>query len=791
MEQTISDNNNISKESGSDQSNAVNVLDVFRHDEHLKQFVEQDFDSASYTSSVIKAANIGEALSRLNLALNQLDKELNSQVVAHHEELLSQVNNVKDLETMLQVITSGVDSLQLSVNRMIVDIGEPASVIYSRTLQLSRIQAACELLRKVIRFLYFSRKLKSHLQQGARELAKAAQCVLDLESLRKEGDLNGIAVVDAETRWIMKAGEDVMNNASRILIQGLESQNQTEVAAALQVFFNLGTLKTTVEGTITTLLERISKSMKASLMFNEETLSKGNLESSKTLLWTRLEKLMDTIHITCVQIWLIIRVLSKLKHPVLQTPLLAAVVKPNEQSVIISYWKELTQKISDCLDQAAKASPFIESTFVGDFPKLNRFFQELLKRLMTHYEIKYIKGSMSAEDQTLLINSVSLFRNAYLQRSFSRMFDSINKSFNMNSTPSSEEIINLVSIIANELETAHSSSDELTIAVAKNVSKAVKFFVTKVESSIGTDPTAYQITSDGTLSMTQQKNIKLFNVLFQLHANVTNVMNAMMTTPPLMSLGAVTEALNDLKKLGDQVLHPLYQKLAKYFEQTLLLMHREDFGGNDVAHSDGQACSGYLKQLQQQIMLLQNVLISKLANGTWLSHHNQLLSSRIVLFFVRHASLVRPLGEAGKLKLANDMAQLEFSIAPLFPANQLGYPYKMLRALRPFIFRETAQISSLSPTKCPELQVLPPSVILHHLFSRGPPSLQSPHTSRNWTVQQYSDWLDQHNEHEIWVLIKSTLDAYAAQVNLRGEKEFCPIYPIILSLGPSLLNRNM
>jgi hypothetical protein len=57
-----------------------------------------------------------------------------------------------------------------------------------------------------------------------------------------------------------------------------------------------------------------------------------------------------------------------------------------------------------------------------------------------------------------------------------------------------------------------------------------------------------------------------------------------------------------------------------------------------------------------------------------------------------HASLARPLGEAGKLQLTTDMTELEFALSAFVvdPVHQrpggglqaLGDDYKMLRAMR-------------------------------------------------------------------------------------------------------------
>ena len=59
----------------------------------------------------------------------------------------------------------------------------------------------------------------------------------------------------------------------------------------------------------------------------------------------------------------------------------------------------------------------------------------------------------------------------------------------------------------------------------------------------------------------------------------------------------------------------------------------------------------------------------------------------LVRTFLHHASIVRPLSEHGKLKLANEMAQIEFLLgAPLaavgLSTSDLGVLYQSLRAVR-------------------------------------------------------------------------------------------------------------
>ena len=75
---------------------------------------------------------------------------------------------------------------------------------------------------------------------------------------------------------------------------------------------------------------------------------------------------------------------------------------------------------------------------------------------------------------------------------------------------------------------------------------------------------------------------------------------------------------------------------------------------------------------------------------------------------MRHASLLRPLGEGGKLKLARDMAELELaasqSLLPLASDTTgpaLAASYRSLRALRPLLFLETAALVSAPSLRAP------------------------------------------------------------------------------------------
>lgn len=90
-------------------------------------------------------------------------------------------------------------------------------------------------------------------------------------------------------------------------------------------------------------------------------------------------------------------------------------------------------------------------------------------------------------------------------------------------------------------------------------------------------------------------------------------------------------------------------------------------------------------------------------------------AGRLLAFFARHAALLRPLPPPAKLQLAKDLAELQAGVGQaLWPLEALGPAVRCLRGLRAALFVEDGALDAAAPP----LRDLPPSVALHHLFSR-------------------------------------------------------------------------
>uniref|UniRef100_A0AAR2L7S6 Conserved oligomeric Golgi complex subunit 5 N-terminal domain-containing protein n=1 Tax=Pygocentrus nattereri TaxID=42514 RepID=A0AAR2L7S6_PYGNA len=151
------------------------------NDECYAEFLDEEFDAKTYTAHVIHHAVIAEHLAKLAQGISQLDRELHCQVVARHEDLLAQATGIESLEGVLEMMQTRIAALQNTVDRIRTKIVDPYNKIVVRTAQLARLQVACDLLRRIIRILYLSKRLQGQLQGGSRELTKAAQSLNELE----------------------------------------------------------------------------------------------------------------------------------------------------------------------------------------------------------------------------------------------------------------------------------------------------------------------------------------------------------------------------------------------------------------------------------------------------------------------------------------------------------------------------------------------------------------------------------------------------------------------------------
>lgn len=663
-------------------------------------------------------------------------------------------------------------------------VTEPYEKIVKRTKQLKRLQEACDLLRRIIRLLYLSKRLKTQLEGGAREIAKSAQSLAELDYLMEGQDLTGIDVIEQDRRFIRQARKEVETHALSMLSQGIENKNQSSVSTALQVFYHLDMLKNVVNQSVSDcikgLKEHIEQCVNVQHLMSSmkqtaptapgRTALPTNTAAFRAALWTNMEKVMDSIYNSCAQMQHLNKVISKKKDPVTHVKFSDIL----ESDMLDIFWSSTSYSLSSVFSGAVEENTYVKQALEGEYPKLIRLFNDLWRRLAHLFEDETLEDIQRYENQ--LRSSISVLEEAYLSKSLSRLFDVVNMAFSSGSSnpPALNDIEAILKVFVSELNFAKVDS-ELMLSVASNLSKTLNLFAVKCEQISSTDGEASQVISQPTQGQT--RNAQIVNVLHRLYDDGLKIVDTLENIEERVTEN-LKSSLNKLTSCMKQTINPLFTSISEALEAIIATLHNEDFSSSD--HSDGSNCSLYMKELGDFIQRVdQSYLVQFDCRSEWLDEECVLpLASRCIQLFILHVCLTRPVGEGGRLRLAADCAELERAVQPLCKPSFLGSTYKSLRALRPLLFMTPENLIT-----APSLgEAIPYSFALHLLLARAPPSIPSPYSLNNWSMNKYSDWLNKHSEKERLALLQLALQSYVSNVQKRGEKEYDAIYPFLFQL---------
>lgn len=212
-------------------------------------------------------------------------------------------------------------------------------------------------MRKLHRFILLKRRLETHLSTNDRDISTAALTIYELETIMKETDFDGIDIVTCELDFIEKSRDRVVEEATTLLKEGIESQNQAKMASGLQVFHNMKQMgdrvQTITQSMLDSLIQDIKKVIDMQSIQNElkppaapnghaqqaqqmalPTMSaRGHAGINQTQLaaavWSRMETLMTKMSDQCIKVYSLEKVLEIKKDALTHVSFLDEVAKVN------------------------------------------------------------------------------------------------------------------------------------------------------------------------------------------------------------------------------------------------------------------------------------------------------------------------------------------------------------------------------------------------------------------------------------------------------------------------------
>ncbi|KAG1042930.1 hypothetical protein G6F43_011776 [Rhizopus delemar] len=747
------------------------------------KYIASDFDARNHVDAIVKKSEmegdeseISAAFSKLTFSLDMLNKQIQEQVAANYEILLRQPVGMKDLEKVIDAIQFDIDGLNDSLQVLALKIRHPYEQLSYYSRQFENLQITCDLLRKLYRFIILRRRLETQLSSSissssADHIPTAALILYELETVINECDFDGIDIVTHALPAIQQSRKRIEQEANELLKEGIEHQNQARMAAGLQVFYNMKEMGQRLQKLIQTMLDDLIQEIRQ--VVDIQSLQKstmGNASKNTTqwthLLWERMETLMKSMGDQCIKIYNLEKVLEIKKDSLTQVSFLDEVAKSLDASSLASYfWQVLSANFEKELKHAVRASTLLHTIFVGNYPKLLKLLHDFFSRLTLNNGTPLSDYSQTPE-YVIMLHSFYAFQTGFVTKSRQKMFDGVNAAFPAYGAltrlpPTRSNAINMTRIIGHELEVA-SVEPHLAQEVAKNAVKALSSFCTKCENLLPSNEQPIY---------TNGSNSAISNYL---------------------SIKEYPEKIAEIIKEGVEGCHVLMQKIGtrlvdlikKDSEQVLLNMHQESFSGQLRRNFEpNDEKSNYMKELANHVRYYHTHILQHLSCGAEPKAWSLAIGQHILEVFIFQASMIRPLSEAGKLKLAGDMAELEFTISQFLSEygakmEQLAGAYKALRTFRPLLFLDSAQLTAAHHTS--DLSKL---ILIHHLIVRSQSSnkgLILPNTVYDLSRQEYMKWMNGQTEKEA---IQLALDAITKGNKIKlGELQDIPEFKLIMEL---------
>ncbi|KAA1064843.1 hypothetical protein PGT21_016454 [Puccinia graminis f. sp. tritici] len=712
----------------------VEPSDSYQIPPEYQVYLDPNFDPQEFANSVLNnepyhstdisqfaSGDVSSVLSKLNMGIEDITKQIRSQVTTHHLKLLTKASSVAALDRPLQSVKNALQQLEANLERLNKKIGNRHATLEDALGRLDRYQAAAELSRKTSRFVTLAKRLEAQIaeldlnplnqrdnnpdnsqndpststsrDQHEIVLAESALTLSELEKLLDSEletasveatspteaspqtvcSIRSLTAIQPHVQAIVLARKKVEEQMTRILNQGLVQLDRSMLSSSFQTAYNLSILDRSVGSMIFELTELISKRIKLAFDLNslareagandpQPTSSFGYKSRARTeptsatlphwtsVLWGRLEGLIDDLSTCCVKVYTLEKVLEWKKDPITGVPFLEVVTNHGsmlEERPSTVFWTTLSGALSKETRETLRTSNFIAQTLTANYPHLLRLFQEFFSRISLHTHTIYNSSTQSPET-ILTLRAVLPLENIYLNRSMNKMTEA-----------GSGRADKLTTVLANELDAAR--FDPLLVrSVARKAKEVVENYLKRIENKIVTD---YQSTSlvGPVATSSQITNIEIFNNL----SDLSRILTRSMQDYPDEIKKIMEPSITLTEKICEGIISPILVSIQRELNMIIAKMH------NQFRPNTANGGSIYMQELRAKLALVRHEILARL-DASHLEPILLELTVEILRSFMFHASLMSPLTETVKLRLAGELAELEFEVSQFLAHETQG-----------------------------------------------------------------------------------------------------------------------
>lgn len=234
------------------------------------------------------------AISRLNLAIEELDRSISTQVAAHAPQLLKRTSKLSLMQAGVAETREGIQSLEEEVARLRAKVHDPFSRLVELQGEFKVMDSASELVARTRSVVALARRLESQMEvvfarkdvsskkdreaetEGedavvglvhGKDLSRAALLVAEITTLldaerQQDGSkasLHDVKLIQDLIPTVESARKTIVDYMEDMIVSGLRDLSPLMLSSSLQTAFNLGMLPTLVQDLLNDLTEVVKQ----------------------------------------------------------------------------------------------------------------------------------------------------------------------------------------------------------------------------------------------------------------------------------------------------------------------------------------------------------------------------------------------------------------------------------------------------------------------------------------------------------------------------------------------------
>ncbi|KAJ2873647.1 hypothetical protein GGH93_003038 [Coemansia aciculifera] len=391
------------------------------------EFLSSSFDAVQYAQRIAgsgtqnsKAQESGDGITQLMGTLasraDSLESLLKHTILRSHEELLQQVISVRAVDSSLGQIEDQVREIKSYMHGLRTKVRVPYEQALMYTRQAANLQAATACVRGTSKFIQLVRRLRAQIPdsalegEGRADFPLAALTLLDIEKLVGGSALSGVRLVDQALADVVSVRRTLtMTEAERLVASGMQRAHQSDVAAGLQILFNLGTLPGAIAATVRRytvewaahVAGRLEpKAVHAQVREHNAQATAGDgsdMIGITAVLWSRLEALVDELVSRGMELRALERVLARKRDVLPRFDVSVSALDSNASAgvsfldlVVVQlgdrplafWWGTAIAALAAELDSACTESSVVRQTLINGYTRLVQLFLPKLEYIL-------------------------------------------------------------------------------------------------------------------------------------------------------------------------------------------------------------------------------------------------------------------------------------------------------------------------------------------------------------------------------------------------------------------------